>query len=228
MVLDVRVPSRIRGDGKVQQLTLNRIFFDFLCLEFNTVVPGIGTQTGRDAVLNGKPHIQQYLEFRSEFMGYLYAITRDVDLSEEVYQNAAVVVMEQAGKSEAIRDFRAWAKEVVRRQALHAIREREKSSKRARAVSPELLDVVSNAFQQDETSSSAVNSEFAALKDCLSDLPAEKRRLVTLRYEAGASFDSISSQVESTPAAIQRALSRVRKILHRCIQKKIRTAEGMK
>ena len=37
-------------------------------------------------------------------MGYLYAITRDADLAEEVYQNAAVVVMEQSAKSESIRD----------------------------------------------------------------------------------------------------------------------------
>lgn len=177
--------------------------------------------------MSDKHHIQQYLELRSEFMGYLYAITRDADLSEEVYQNAAVVVMEQSEKPEAIRDFRAWAKEVVRRQALYAIREREKSSKRARAVSPELLHVVSNAFQQDETSSSIVDSESVALKGCLSDLPPEKRQLVTLRYETGASFDSIANQVDSTPAAIQRALSRVRKILHGCIQKKLRTAEGM-
>ncbi|MDG1874373.1 MAG: hypothetical protein P8J27_10715 [Mariniblastus sp.] len=47
-------------------------------------------------------------------MGYLYAITRDADFSDEIYQNAAVVVMEQIGKADTIRDFRAWAKEVVR------------------------------------------------------------------------------------------------------------------
>ena len=71
------------------------------------------------------PLIQQYLQLRSEFMGYLYAMTRDAELAEEVYQNAAVVVMEEAEGPEAIRNFRAWAKEVVRRQALHAIRARE-------------------------------------------------------------------------------------------------------
>ncbi len=52
------------------------------------------------------PLIQQYLQFRSEFMGYLYAMTRDAEMSEEVYQNAAVVVMEQSQKSETIRNFR--------------------------------------------------------------------------------------------------------------------------
>ena len=66
------------------------------------------------------PMIQQYLQLRSEFMGYLYAMTRDAELAEEVYQNAAVVVIESAEQQEAIRNFRAWAKEVVRRQALHA------------------------------------------------------------------------------------------------------------
>ena len=34
--------------------------------------------------LDETPLIQQYLQFRSEFMGYLYAITRNAELSEEV------------------------------------------------------------------------------------------------------------------------------------------------
>ena len=63
------------------------------------------------------PLIQQYLQLRSEFMGYLYAMTRDAELAEEIYQNAAVVVIKKADQPEVIRNFRAWAKEVVRRQA---------------------------------------------------------------------------------------------------------------
>ena len=77
--------------------------------------------SGED-LMDETPLIQQYLQHRSEFMGYLYAITRDAELSEEIYQNAAVVVMEKAAQPETIRNLRAWAKEVVRRQALHAIR----------------------------------------------------------------------------------------------------------
>lgn len=158
-------------------------------------------------------------------MGYLYAITRDTDLSEEIYQNAAIVVMEQAASPDTLHDFRAWAKEVIRRQAFHAIRKREKASKLTRSVSSELIDVVSTAFLEDPTEAVAVTSESAALKECLNGLPTDKRVLVTLRYESGASFDSISDQLNSTPAAIQRALSRVRKLLHGCIQKKLRLAE---
>ena len=172
------------------------------------------------------PHIQQYLQFRSEFMGYLYAITRDAELSEEVYQNAAVVVIEQSEKPDTIRDFRAWAKEVVRRQALHAIRARDVSSRRTRPISPELLDIVSDAFVHDESTASVVHEEANALKKCLDTLPAEKRELVALRYEGSSTFDEISNHVGSTPAAVQRALSRVRKMLHGCVQRRLLLAEG--
>ncbi len=172
------------------------------------------------------PMIQQYLQLRSEFMGYLYAMTRDAELAEEVYQNAAVVVMEQTQKPETIRDFRAWAKEVVRRQALHAIRAREVATRHGRAMAPELLEAVSEAFLRDESEDSIVNDEAKALKQCLDGLPAEKRELVAMRYERDSSFDEISKQVGSTPSAVQRALSRIRKGLHGCVQNQMRLAEG--
>jgi len=172
------------------------------------------------------PLIQQYLQLRSEFMGYLYAMTRDAELAEEVYQNAAVVVIEKADQPETIRNFRAWAKEVVRRQALHAIRAREVSTRHGRAMSPELLEAVSDAFVQDESEYSVVHDEAGALRHCLDGLPTDKRELIAMRYERDSSFDEIAKHMGSTPAAVQRALSRIRKLLHGCVQGRMQLAEG--
>ena len=174
--------------------------------------------------LDKTPHIQQYLQFRSEFMGYLYAITRDFELAEEVYQNAAVVIIEQSKKSDSIRDFRAWAKEVIRRQALHALRARDVSEKHARAISPELLDVVSDVFLEDDLEAATEREEARALRQCLDELSGRKRELIAMRYEGSASFDEISESVGSTPAAVQRALSRVRKMLHGCVGRRMQLA----
>lgn len=171
------------------------------------------------------PPIQQYLQLRSEFMGYLYAMTRDAELAEEIYQNAAVVVIEKTDQPETIRNFRAWAKEVVRRQALHAMRAREVSARHGRAMSPELLEAVSNAFIQDTAEDSVISDEAGALRQCLDGLPRDKRELVAMRYEQDSSFDKISLHTSSTPAAVQRALSRVRKMLHGCIQQRMQLAE---
>jgi RNA polymerase sigma-70 factor (ECF subfamily) len=209
------------SDRKAGPIRLWGIFF----LKSVSDTVRIGTWRQENSDLDETPHIQQYLQFRGEFMGYLYAITRDAELSEEVYQNAAVVVIEQSEKPETIRDFRAWAKEVVRRQALHAIRARDVSTTRTRAMSPELLDVVSDAFLKDDSAASAVHEEANALRQCLDTLPAEKRELVALRYEGSSTFDEISDHVGSTPAAVQRALSRVRKMLHGCVQRRLQLAE---
>jgi len=176
--------------------------------------------------LSETPIIQQYIQFRSEFMGYLYAMTRDADLAEEIYQNAAVVVIEQAEKPETIRDFRAWAKEVIRRQALNSIRARSVALKNARAVSPDLLEAISEVFLSDDSLASVARDEAKALNRCLDELPTEKRKLITMRYEGSSTFDEISKQVDSTPVAVQRAISRVRKKLHGCVQRRMRLAEG--
>lgn len=172
------------------------------------------------------PLIQQYLQLRSEFMGYLYAMTRDAELAEEIYQNAAVVVIEKADQPEPIRSFRAWAKEVVRRQALHAIRARVVAERHGRAMSPELLEAVSDVFVHDTSADSVVCDEASALRQCLEGLPKDKRELVALRYERSSSFDEISKHTGSTPAAVQRALSRIRKLLRGCVQRRIQLAEG--
>lgn len=176
--------------------------------------------------MDDTPLIQQYLQLRSEFMGYLYAITRDAELAEEIYQNAAVVVIEKADQPETIRNFRAWAKEVVRRQALHAIRARAAAARHGRAVSPKLLEAVSVAFIDDTSEDSVVRDEASALRQCLDGLAKDKRELVALRYERSSSFDEISKQTGSTPAAVQRALSRIRKMLHGCVQRRMQLAEG--
>ena len=176
--------------------------------------------------MDERPPIQQYLQLRSEFMGYLYAMTRNAELAEEIYQNAAVVVMEKAEQPETIRNFRAWAKEVVRRQALHAIRARATALRHGRPMSPQLLQAISDAFIQDPSNDSVVLDETRALKQCLDGLPEDKRELIALRYERGSSFEHISAQLGSTPTAVQRALSRIRKLLHGCVQRRMQLAEG--
>ncbi|MGB0760200.1 MAG: RNA polymerase sigma factor [Rubripirellula sp.] len=170
--------------------------------------------------------IQQYLQLRSEFMGYLYAITRDAELSEEVYQNAAVVVIQKADSDENIHDFRSWAKEVIRRQALHAIRTRETAQRHGRATAPELLEAISATFCEDDSTASLVHQEATAMQKCVGELPQEKKTLIAMRYEHDATFDEISRKMNSTPAAIQKALSRIRKMLHECTKRRLALSEG--
>lgn len=171
------------------------------------------------------PLIKRFLRRQSLYMGYLMAMTRDLDAAEEIFQNVAVALMEQAGEAE-IRDLDAWLKEVVRRQALRYLNSRSRQTSRVRATEPSLLEGISRAFEEDVTPEERVRSERRALESCIGDLGEKPRRMFHLRYRERRSFADIAVAMRSSGIAVQRALSRIRKLLHDCIRMKITPVEG--
>lgn len=163
-----------------------------------------------------EPLIKQFLKHQGRFMGYLVALTRDLQAAEEIFQNAAVVVMQ--GAPEPLRDFQAWSKEVVRRQALHYLRDRSRRAGQQRPLDPVLLDSLGLAFQEDPAGPDEALREREALADCLKKLPSKSGALLALRYQEKRSFGEIAQAVRSTAAGVQRALSRMRKTLHDCVR----------
>lgn len=175
-----------------------------------------------DSDVTGPELIRHFLRLQGDFMAYLMAIAHDLDAAEEIFQNAAVVVMQHAGNPAAdpIRDFRAWAKEIVRRQALHHLRTRARAG-RTTAIAPELLEQIDRAFDEDATDTADRQRELEALRECAALLPDVQRRMVSMRYEGRESFDAIGAVVGRTAAAVQRSLSRTRRMLHDCVQSKL-------
>jgi RNA polymerase sigma-70 factor (ECF subfamily) len=172
-----------------------------------------------------EPLIKQLLRHQSPFMGYLMAMTHDLAAAEEIFQNVAVVVLER-GTKETIRDFHAWAKEIVRRQALLYIRQKSETTTRVRPIAPELLDGLSLALEEDEWDEAAAPAERDALAECLKSLAPHSRRMMILRYEKRASFEDIGRSLDATAQAVQRALSRIRRVLHDCVRSRLVAAES--
>lgn len=168
------------------------------------------------------PLIKQFLRQQGRFMGYLMAMTRDLDAAEEIFQNVAVIILERAPR-ENIQDFHAWAKEIVRRQALHYMQTRSRQASRVRPAPPALLEGISLAFAEDRTDEEGVRTERRALQSCMERLPDKSRQMVFLRYQNRRSFEEIARLTHSTGVAVQRALSRVRKMLHDCVRLKTAT-----
>jgi RNA polymerase sigma-70 factor (ECF subfamily) len=166
--------------------------------------------------------IKELLCYQGEFLAYLMAITRDFNAAEEVFQNAAVVIIEGATAGEPIRNFRAWAKEIVRRQALYYLRKQGQQAKHRRAIDPELFEAISDAFLEEDE---GPGIEVKALRQCLEKVPAPQRRMLAMRYEGRASFEQIGQSVGTTAGAVQRALSRLRKALHDCVRAALRKTE---
>ena len=96
--------------------------------------------------MNDPSLIRQMLRHQQDFMAYIMAIVHDLHAAEEIFQNAAVVVIEH-DTGEPIRDFRAWAKEIVRRQALRHV-QREGRGSRYQATEPDLLEQIDRVFDE--------------------------------------------------------------------------------
>jgi len=171
--------------------------------------------------MSDTPLIKQFLQHQSDFMAYLMAITRDFNAAEEVFQNAAVVVIEHSESGEEIRNFRAWAKEIVRRQALYYLRQQGRQKKHVRSVEPGLLEQINRVFIEDNTSEPILHREISALQTCIKQVPGSSRKMLAMRYEKRATFKQIAEAVKKTEMAVQRALSRLRRSLHDCVRSKV-------
>jgi RNA polymerase sigma-70 factor (ECF subfamily) len=163
--------------------------------------------------------VRRFLTHQAEFLGYALAITRDLDAAEEILQEVAVVLIEE-GAGEGIADFRAWAKEVVRRQALGWLRKH--IGERKRRVSQAMLDSLAITFEEEDPEPQ-VRSELAALRDCLQRLSAHARRLLALRYQQRASFEAIADEIRASAPSVQRALHRIRVSLRSCVLSAMRS-----
>ena len=169
--------------------------------------------------------IKQLLQHQGDFMAYLMAMVRDLHAAEDIFQNAAVVVIEYP-QPEEIRDFRAWGKEIMRRQALTYLREKGRGEKARRPrqlppLQPTLLEQIDRSFDEDTTDAIQRQREIEALRECSEKLPKPQRTMVMMRYQHRVSFEEIGAALGKTAGAIQRALSRSRKALHDCVQSKL-------
>ena len=76
----------------------------------------------------------------------------------------------------------AWAKEIVRRQALSYLQKQVRSERKVKPVQPDLLEQITRAFAEDNSEVSRVEQEASALRICINQLSRSERVLLQMRY----------------------------------------------
>ena len=180
------------------------------------------TSMGISSEKNQSGYLKLFLSYQDDFMAYLYSLTGNRDACLDIFQNSAVAIMEQ-GSLDHVENFRAWSKEIVRRQALYFLRTEAGQKMRCRAISPDLLDAISEVFVREDTENDASDNT-DRMAHCVDKLPDTQKNLINLRYGKNLSFQQVAEAVESTSGAVQRSISRIRNRLRRCVQQKL--AEG--
>ena len=154
---------------------------------------------------------------RRRIFGGIFALVLNMDNTEDLYQQTALVLWEKFDLYESGTDFGAWALRVARLTVYNFIR----SKKRNRVFCSEpLMEKILDTHIA--VGSQAMMDRTVALRKCLQRLAPSDRRLVTRCYNGQTKFKDVASEEGRSVNAIYLALSRIRSELYRCIKHRLR------
>ena len=163
----------------------------------------------------------RFLSERHLLMAFIYGLVRDAGIAEDLFQEVWLKLAETSEKGARIDDLGKWCRGVARNLILHHWRE-----KRSRTVVADsrIVDLAARAFDEQSASGRFGPSRRQALIDCVASLPGNSRELVHLKYEQGLTVEDVAKRVSRPYAGIMMALSRVRKALAVCVERRLHLA----
>ena len=168
--------------------------------------------------------LKELLGFRSELFGFIRAIVRNTHDAEDLFQEVARIVLEKSGEGTEVLDFRAWAKEIARRQVLQHFRAL-RARKAASVPTEEMADLVSAVYMKHSPAPGELTEEVDALRACMGKMPEKNAELMRQRFAMDQGYDAIAQAVRGSEAAIRRMVSRLRILLMDCVRRRLGVAE---
>ena len=151
---------------------------------------------------------------------YLVTLLGSPAHAEEVFQEVCVVLWRENEKFELGTDFVKWVAVIAHNQVRKFRRQRKKN----------IYQLSDAAFEQIAAAAIERAGLFdfrrEALGHCMGKLSPEDRHLVQLCYDGAASFKSTANRLGRPVNTVYKALNRIRRVLHECIDRTL-TAEGL-
>jgi RNA polymerase sigma-70 factor, ECF subfamily len=160
--------------------------------------------------------IRSFQADRFRLIAYIRALVGDPDLTEEIFQDVSVIVLQKIDAFDATRDLQAWCRGIARNLVL---RERDRSKRLKVFANDAIVDLVDAAFEE-RPEDLTVDTQRSLLRRCIGNLAGTAREMLELRYQTGLSLRDIAGRLERTEGAVQVALSRIRKWLADCVQRR--------
>lgn len=155
--------------------------------------------------------------YESELWRIAATLVRDWSATESLVQQAFIDAYSHLHQYQLGTDFGAWIRTLTRNRLRKELRSFSRAQRHLAEYRQELVE----RLQSEEPSRDDSDVYLAALKSCREALAGDEAALLRLRYEQGKSFEAIAQRQETTPAAVQRAISRLRLRLRACIEGKL-------
>jgi RNA polymerase sigma-70 factor (ECF subfamily) len=162
---------------------------------------------------------QALLKNRNSLMAFIFALTRDYEVAEDVFQETALAILREQEKGGEISNFMAWSREIARRRVLEYYRKRSKN--RCLPLEEGMIDQIALAFEESEAERENDGERLRYLRECLAGLRREAAELIEMKYGKGLSLKQLSEKTGATVSALKVSLWRARQALARCIGRKL-------
>jgi RNA polymerase sigma-70 factor (ECF subfamily) len=152
---------------------------------------------------------------------YLVTLLANPAHAEEVFQEVCVVVWRMYDQFELGTDFVKWVSVIAHNQV-------RKFRRQAKRTGFQLSDEASERLAADAARGADLfDFRRDALRQCLAKLAARDRQLVQQCYsESSANFKSVAEELGRPVNTVYKALNRIRRSLHDCIDRRLST-EGL-
>jgi RNA polymerase sigma-70 factor (ECF subfamily) len=162
----------------------------------------------------------QFLAERHVLMAFISGLVRDPNVVEDTLQEVWLRLSQASRDGMEIENLGRWCRGTARNLILHYWRQ-----KRAAVIVPDssMLDLVERAFDEQEDAKSVWTSRKYALMECLKTLPEKSRGVLAQVYERGMPLGDIARQTGQSYGAVLMLLSRIRKGLRECVQRRMQS-----
>ncbi len=163
------------------------------------------------------------LSHRLALQGFIFALTRDHEVSDEVFQEVALAILDEAARGADVRNFLPWAREIARRRVARYYSQR-KARARTEPLPGPMIEAIAVAYESADEPPGADGTRLKLLRECLDGLSARAREAVDRRYRDGMGIREVASAMAWKIASVNVALSRAKKALAECVTRRLRRA----
>lgn len=164
--------------------------------------------------------VRMILQDRAKLHAYIWAIVRDEDLAEDVFQDVVLQAIAKQQEIESEPHLMGWLRKAARFESLKALRRRR--TRPTVVMDEDLLELLEDRWQSYDRVSNAELVD--SLRKCLATLSPAAVSLVRMRYVEGLSGEQAAKKLRQKTHSIYVAIGRIHRRLARCMEQKL--AEG--
>ncbi len=173
--------------------------------------------------MSGDPNqnfLSDLLDSQRSLYAYLYKMTLDAALTQEVLQETNVVLMSKQDEYAQVNCFGAWAAKIAYFQLLAY---RKRASRDRQRFSPQVVEMLAD---EGAAGLQPRDARLEALGECLGKLSPQDRDLIDHRYSRDLPSREIADAVQRSARAVSQALYRIRVALAECVRNRLASEEA--